>query len=62
MQLITAELVVRAGGLPVPVASALHSLLNGNVLKVLISMALWLPYLMLSKRVNITYRSRVAID
>jgi hypothetical protein len=41
------------------VASALHTLLEGNVKKVLISMALWLPYLLLSTRVNVTYRHRV---
>jgi len=41
------------------VASALHSLLDGNVKKVLISMGLWLPYLLLSTRVNVTYRHRV---
>jgi hypothetical protein len=29
------------------------------VKKVLISMGLWLPYLLLSKRVNLTYRQRV---
>jgi hypothetical protein len=60
MQLITAELVAGAHGLPSDVASALHSLLDGNVKKVLISAALWLPYLLLSRRVNVTYRSRVA--
>jgi hypothetical protein len=60
MQLITAELVAGAPGLPSDVASALHSLLDGNVKKVLISAALWLPYLLLSRRVNVTYRSRVA--
>jgi hypothetical protein len=26
---------------------------------VLISIAIWLPYLLLSKRVNLTYRARV---
>jgi hypothetical protein len=62
MQLATAELVANAGGLPAAVSSALHSLLNGNVKKVLISMALWLPYLILSTRVNVTYRHRVPID
>jgi hypothetical protein len=41
------------------VAEALHALLEGNVKKVLISMALWLPYLLLSTRVNVTYRHRV---
>jgi len=59
MQLFTAELVTRAGGLPPAVASALHGLLDGNVKKVLISAALWLPYLLMSKRVNVTYRHRV---
>jgi hypothetical protein len=29
------------------------------VKKVLISVTIWLPYLLLSKRVNVTYRSRV---
>ena len=60
MQLVTAELVTSAGNLPAPVASALHGLLEGNVKKVLISAALWLPYLLLSARVNVTYRHRVA--
>ena len=34
-------------------------LLDGNVKKVLISVALWLPYLLMSKRVNVTFRHRV---
>jgi len=59
MQLLTAQLVAGAGDLPPAVASALHNLLEGNVKKVLISVALWLPYLLLSTRVNVTYRSRV---
>jgi len=59
MQLFTAELVTRAGDLPPDVASALHMLLDGNIKKTLISVALWLPYLLLSKRVNVTYRNRV---
>ena len=41
------------------VATALHTLLDGNVKKVLISVCLWLPYLLMSKRVNVTYRHRV---
>ena len=60
MQLITAELVAGTPGLPPAVADALHSLLEGNAKKVLISIGLWLPYLLLSRRVNLTYRSRVA--
>jgi hypothetical protein len=59
MQLVTAKMVTAAGGLPPAVASALHNLLEGNVKKVLISVALWLPYLLLSTRVNVTYRQRV---
>ena len=59
MQLVIAQWVVGTGGLPAPVASALHGLLEGNVKKVLISVALWLPYLLMSTRVNLTYRSRV---
>jgi hypothetical protein len=59
MQLATAELVTQAGPLPSAVASALHTMLEGNVKKVLISAALWLPYLLLSTRVNVTYRHRV---
>ena len=59
MQLVTAEMVTRAGDVPPQVAAALHGLLEGNVKKVLISVALWLPYLLLSKRVNVTYRLRV---
>jgi len=59
MQLFTACLVSNAGGVPPGVVTALHSMLEGNVKKVLISMALWLPYLLLSTRVNITYRHRL---
>jgi len=60
MQLFTANLVARNGDLPPEVANALHSLLDGNAKKVLISVALWLPYLLLSARVNVTFRHRVA--
>jgi hypothetical protein len=60
---LTAQMVVAktaaASGLPAEVAGALHSLLGLNVQKVLISVALWLPYLMLSTRVNVTFRQRV---
>ena len=60
MQLLIAELVGAAGPIPQDVSLALRGLLEGNMQKVLISMALWLPYLLLSKRVNVTYRHRVA--
>jgi len=59
MQLLTAELVVRTPHLPNSVAGALHGLLDGNVTKVLISAGLWLPYLLLSRRVNVTFRHRI---
>ena len=59
MQLGIASAVAGAEGLPPKVADALHTLLDGNVKKVLISVGLWLPYLLLSKRVNVTYRHRV---
>jgi hypothetical protein len=58
MQLATAHFVA-ATQVPPNVADALQSFLTGNVKKVLISMALWLPYLLLSTRVNVTYRNRV---
>ncbi len=61
MQLMIAALVAGTPGLPGDVGSALNTLLDGNVKKVLISAALWLPYLLLSRRVNITYRHRAAV-
>jgi len=59
MQLGIARAVGGTNGLPAPVADALHTLLDGNVKKVLISVCLWMPYLLLSKRVNVTFRHRV---
>ena len=59
MQFATAQMVAGMPDLPANVAAALQSLLAGNVNKVLIGIALWLPYLLLSKRVNVTYRNRV---
>jgi len=60
MQIVTAQMVAGTDGLPPRVAEALHTLLEGNVKKVLISVVIWLPYLLVSKRVNVTYRQRVA--
>lgn len=60
MQLVIAQAVSSAGGLPDGVGAALRTILDGNVKKVLISVALWLPYLLMSERVNITYRQRVS--
>lgn len=59
MQLATAKLVASAGYVPPKVAEALHHLLYGNIEKVLISVVIWLPYLFLSRRVNVTYRHRI---
>ena len=61
MQFFTAQMVAGTPDLPRDVAGALQLLLEGNLKKVLISMALWLPYLLLSKRVNVTYRRRVPV-
>ena len=58
MQLLIAQGAV-ATGLPPSVAAPLHVLLEKNITKVMISMGLWLPYLLLSTRVNVTYRSRI---
>lgn len=59
LQGLTARMVAAEPGLPDRVAHALEGLLTGNVWKVLISIAIWLPYLLLSKRVNVTFRHRV---
>jgi len=58
-QVTIAEAVARTPGLPTNVAASLLQFLDGNVHKVLISVALWLPYVLMSRRVNITYRLRV---
>jgi hypothetical protein len=62
MQLAIARSVASVAVLPPTVAVALQELLSGNVTKVLISVAVWLPYLLLSERVNVTYRSRAQIS
>ena len=59
MQLVIGKIMVGVPDLPPAVAAALHPLLEGNIDKVLISVALWAPYLLLSKRVNLTFRSRI---
>ena len=59
MQLVIAHQVSQVAGLPGEVAAPLVALLQGNVTKVLISIVVWMPYLIVSKRVNLTYRSRV---
>ena len=59
MKLFTANFVIAAGGLPEAVGASLQGLLEGNMKKTVISMVIWLPYLLLSTRVNVTYRHRV---
>jgi len=58
-QLGIARAVAASPHLPPVVAQSLQDLLMSNVQKVLISVFVWLPYLLLSNRVNVTYRSRL---
>lgn len=60
-QLLIAQQVAAIPGLPQMVSGPLHTLLDGNITKVLISAFVWLPYLILSDRVNVTYRRRVRV-
>ena len=59
MQLGIAQAVTRSGDLPSSIATMLHSVLDGNVKKVIISVIVWAPYLLMSRRVNLTYRMRI---
>ena len=61
MQLIIAIQLGQMATLPTPVTQPLAMLLEGNIQKASISMAIWLPYLLLSDRVNVTYRSRLPL-
>lgn len=61
-QLMIANAVAHSPQVPGEVALALGQLLQGNVTKVLISAGVWLPYLLLSDRVNVTYRMRVSVQ
>ena len=59
MQLVITDQISRVGSLPASVAAPLVTLLEGNLTKVAISIAIWMPYMLLSERVNVTYRSRL---
>ena len=59
VQLLIAHTISPMAGLPDSVAGSLRDLLLGNITKVMISAFVWLPYLILSDRVNITYRQRI---
>jgi hypothetical protein len=61
-QLMIANHMSNTPHLPAEVAQALSQLLQGNITKVLISIGVWLPYLLLSERVNVTYRMRVSLQ
>jgi hypothetical protein len=58
MQLVIAQQLSAVGGVPGAVVAPLVTLLEGNMTKVAISAVIWLPYLLLSERVNLTYRHR----
>ncbi len=58
LQMAIARQIGQMGGVPPQVAEPLAALLDGNITKVLISILVWLPYLLLSERVNVTYRHR----
>ncbi|MCT2559377.1 DUF2569 domain-containing protein [Tsuneonella sp. YG55] len=58
IQLLIAQRIGTMPGVPTYVAAPLGELLNGNIVKVLISAFVWLPYLILSERVNVTFRHR----
>jgi len=59
MQICIARVMGNVANLPGTVGASLSDMLEGNLKKVLISVAIWLPYLLLSRRVNLTYRWRV---
>jgi hypothetical protein len=59
-QLAMAQIVGGISGLPHGVGEQFATLLGANIQKVMISMTIWMPYLILSERVNLTYRNRLA--
>lgn len=61
MQFVIAKTITSAGPVPDIVAGPFATLLSDNVRKVLISMAIWLPYLVVSPRINATFRRRVRV-
>lgn len=61
LQLGIASWIGGRADLPPSIGAALGHLLHGNIQKVLVSVFLWLPYLILSERVNVTFRQRVRV-
>lgn len=62
LQLGMARVVAASGDLPADVAQAMGGFLLGNIKKVCASVMIWLPYLILSSRVNLQFRHRVRVD
>lgn len=60
MQLIVWTHASKIRDVPPQVLLVLEDLISANMTKVMISMVVWLPYLILSDRVNVTYRQRIA--
>ena len=59
-QFRTAAVVGSQPALPPEVAAGLAGVLQNNIIGVCISIFIWLPYLLLSKRANLTFRHRLA--
>ena len=59
MQVAIARYTISAGGLPNEITEPLLAFLSANIKKVLISVMIWLPYLVVSNRINVTFRQRV---
>ena len=60
-QMAIAHFTIAAGGVPGEIAPLLQTYLFANIQKVLISMTIWLPYLLVSDRVNVTFRGRIRL-
>ena len=58
-QLVIGGTMAVVSNVPASVMGQLPTLLHGNIEKVGISVAIWLPYLLLSQRVNLTFRHRI---
>jgi hypothetical protein len=58
-QIAMGQAIHLVSGVPAAVQMQLDALLHGNLQKVAISVTVWLPYLLLSRRVNLTYRQRI---
>lgn len=57
-QILIAQALATASP-PAQIGTALVTLLMGNLKKTLITVTIWLPYLLVSTRVNVTFRHRI---